>query len=87
MVIAYETDDPDPAGWRIRGDIAAHAYDQRKDRSSPPIANISRVAAEERWTGSTIRCSECEEFTAKIDFDEQMYIIVAMTIRGGASDR
>jgi len=42
-VMAYETDDPDPAAGKVREDITAHAYDQREHRPVHSITNTYRV--------------------------------------------
>ena len=41
-VMAYETDDPDPAAGKVREDITAHAYDQREHRPVHSITNTYR---------------------------------------------
>ena len=74
-VIAYETDDPDPAGRRIRTDVTAHAYDQRENQPLHPITNSYRVAPDEEWTGFTglaARCEHCAQAMSQVDLDEKV---------------
>lgn len=74
-VIAYETDDPDPARRNVRRDITAHAYDQREHRPFHHITNSYRVAADEEWTGfagKAVRCEQCAQAMSQVDLDERV---------------
>jgi hypothetical protein len=73
-VMAYETDDPNPAAGKVREDITAHAYDQREHRPVHSITNTYRVAADEQWTrftGDATRCAQCAQAMSQVDMAEK----------------
>jgi hypothetical protein len=73
-VMAYETDDPDPAAGKVREDITAHAYDQREHRPVHSITNTYRVAADEqgtRVTGDATRVAQYAQAMSQVDIAEK----------------
>lgn len=67
LVQAVETDDPDPAGRRVRRGVQVHAYDADKGEAIHPITNGSYVVhADLPWSNfAGQRCTECKELLAK----------------------